>query len=422
MVLAMLGMALPACAQYQAVSGTVLNPDGTPFTGSFLITLTKSSVVNTCTTPASVVPMPGVTVKVTGGTFPSTNLLPTSCLSPRLPYFVQVKDSLNRPVYSDNWYITQTPAGTVNVGTLGDVQLASGITVSVPLAIIGTPTGNQTITQPGGTSLTVNSLIVSGSLSVTGTFSATTLSASAVSASTSVTTPTVTATTVTASGTVQGATVNATSGFTVAGTPLSAAMLSNGVSGTGAVCLATGSACSPSSLFYQTIYANGTPQTQRAALNFSSRFVLTDSSSYTTADLNAPGSGNYTVTYASSPGSSTALAQLDGSGNIGPAAAGANTTTSGYLALGGGIYEEWVQGAVDTGSSELTQTINLPHALSTACYNVQATTWIAAASNSIDAWYQVVSCSTTQVVVQRQGAPGAGWSQNTWPQVFVIGR
>lgn len=318
--LLLLGMCMGLHAQTVAVSGTVTNPDGSPFTGTFLISLTKSSVVNTCSTPPAVVPMPGVTVKVTGGTFPTTNLLATSCLSPRLPYYVQVKDSLNRPVYSDNWYIPQTTAGTVNVGTLGDVQMASGITVSVPQAIISTPVGNQTITQPGGTSLTINSLVVTSSMTISGTLSVTALSASTVSASTSLTTPTVTATTVTASGTVQGATINATSGFTVAGVALSAAMLSNGVSGTGAVCLSSGSACAASSLYYQTVDLNGTGQTQRSALNFSSLFTAADSASpsRTTIGLNAPGSGSYVATYTASPSTSHAPGYFDGAGNLTP--------------------------------------------------------------------------------------------------------
>ena len=42
---------------------------------------------------------------------------------------------------------------------------------------------------------------------------------------------------------ITGTTINATSGFKVGGVALSASNLSNGVSGTGAICLASGSAC-----------------------------------------------------------------------------------------------------------------------------------------------------------------------------------
>jgi hypothetical protein len=308
-----------AYAQTQSVSGTVANPDGSPFTGTFLISLTKSSVVDTCTTPPSIVPMPGVTVHVTGGVFPATVLLPTSCLQPRLPYYVQVTDSLHRPVYSDNWYIPQTTSGTVSIGTLGDVQMASGITVSVPLAIISNPVGNQTITQPGGTSLTVNNLVVTGSFSVTGTFSAGTVSATTVSASTSVVTPLVTATTVTASGTVQGSTINATSGITVGGVALSAAMLSDGVSGTGAICKVFGSLCAFSgALYYQTVEAVGSAMPQQSALDFiSSWFTVTDSvsPSRTVIGLNTTGAESKLVT-AATAGAPGTLAVWDSAGGL----------------------------------------------------------------------------------------------------------
>jgi len=147
-------------AQTVTVSGSVVNPDGSPFKGTFIITLAKSTVVNICTTPNLVVPS-YMSIPV-NGTFPSTAIYATPCLSPRLPYFVRVVDQFNQSVYSDNWYIPLTLSGTVNVGSLGDVKLASGITVAVPLAIISNPSGNQVITQPPGTSLTINNLIVGG--------------------------------------------------------------------------------------------------------------------------------------------------------------------------------------------------------------------------------------------------------------------
>jgi hypothetical protein len=159
-------------AQTALVSGTIQNPDGSPFNGYVSIALTKASLVNACVSPAQVVPFPGLLVKVTAGVFAPTHLLPTSCLTPRLPYYVQVKDAHQRVLFSDNWYIPQTVSGTVDIGMLGSVQLASGITVSVPLALISTPVGNQTIAQPSGTNLTINNLIVSNSFGVTGTFTA----------------------------------------------------------------------------------------------------------------------------------------------------------------------------------------------------------------------------------------------------------
>ena len=74
------------------------------------------------------------------------------------------------------------------------------------------------------------------------------------------------------------------------------------------------------SAYYQTVAANGTVQTQRPVLNFSSRLTVSDSSSpaRTTIDLDAPGTGVFTATYASTPGTSANCAQFDGAGNIVP--------------------------------------------------------------------------------------------------------
>ena len=166
LLLAMLATTLRLCAQTETVNGTVDNPNGSPFNGTFSITLVKSSVVNICATPAQVVPFPGLTVKVVAGVFTATQLIPTSCLMPSLPYYVRVFDSTGKQIYSDNWYVPPVQGGVVNVGTLGSVQLASGIIVSVPLAIISTPSSNQTVTQPSGTTLSVNYLTVTGSFTV----------------------------------------------------------------------------------------------------------------------------------------------------------------------------------------------------------------------------------------------------------------
>jgi hypothetical protein len=152
-------------AQTATVSGTVSNPDGSAFNGVFTISLASGRVNNICSTAAVT---SHLAVSVINGIFPSTQLLPTPCLSPSIPYFVSVTDTTHKPIYTDNWYIPQTLSGAVNVGEMGEVKLASGITVAVPLAIISTPLGNQTITQPAGTYLTVNNLTVTGSLTTSG--------------------------------------------------------------------------------------------------------------------------------------------------------------------------------------------------------------------------------------------------------------
>jgi hypothetical protein len=72
--------------------------------------------------------------------------------------------------------------------------------------------------------------------------------------------------------TITGTTINATTGLQVGGVALSATNLSNGVSGTGAVCLASGSACG----YYQTVALAGTPVAQESELNFVSGLTVTD--------------------------------------------------------------------------------------------------------------------------------------------------
>lgn len=163
-------LSVQAFSQTETVQGNVQNPDGSPFTGEYVISLTRSSVVNVCVSPAQVIPFPGLVVNVVHGVFTPTQMIPTVCLSPSLPYYVRLRDSHGKQIYSDNWYIPQMFGGSVNVGTLGTVQLAAGILVSVPQAIISTPSGSQTITQQAGTNLIVNNLLVSNLLTYQGNY------------------------------------------------------------------------------------------------------------------------------------------------------------------------------------------------------------------------------------------------------------
>ena len=99
------------------------------------------------------------------------------------------------------------------------------------------------------------------------------------------------------------------------------------------------------SFYYQIAMFNGTPQTQRPALNFSQRFSLTDSSTQTTINANAPGTGSIVATETANPGSSTAIAAFDGNGNIAPVGSTYFTVQSngyGYwIQFPGGYKHEW---------------------------------------------------------------------------------
>jgi hypothetical protein len=114
--------------------------------------------------------------------------------------------------------------------------------------------------------------------------------------------------------------VNAANGYLFNGAaPLNHILLGNGSYYADSATIPL-SAISGLNLFYQTIAFGGTAQTQRPTLNFSSRFLLTDSASpaSTTIDLNAPGTGNYVATMTANPGASINCATFDGAGNIVP--------------------------------------------------------------------------------------------------------
>jgi hypothetical protein len=91
-------------------------------------------------------------------------------MSPRVPYYVSVTDTTGRELYHDNWYLPKVLSGNIDVGNLSAERFSGPIILAIPQGIIGTPTGTQTITQPGGTSLVVNgNLIVTSCTGCTNT-------------------------------------------------------------------------------------------------------------------------------------------------------------------------------------------------------------------------------------------------------------
>ncbi len=92
-------------------------------------------------------------------------------------------------------------------------------------------------------------------------------------------------------------------------------------SGSGVTCTSTTCTFNTApAAYYQTMQSFGTAMTQRANLNFSQRFSLSDAAgnNQTNVDANATGSGIYLATALTLPASSTALAKFDGNGNILP--------------------------------------------------------------------------------------------------------
>lgn len=144
----------------QTLRGGLNYSDHSAFNGYFVLSLAKPTVINTCSSPAQVIPAPSSRVIVTDSVLTPVQLVPTSCLQPSLPYYVQLFDSTGTLIYTDNWYIPRSADGNTYIGTLTSVQYAAGITVSLPQAIVSTPVGTQNIVQPAGTTLHINNATI----------------------------------------------------------------------------------------------------------------------------------------------------------------------------------------------------------------------------------------------------------------------
>jgi hypothetical protein len=150
-----------AYAATVSLSGTFRYPDGSPVNGVLAISLAKSAV-NTCSTPAKVIPTATSRIAIVNGTLQggSVAFVETSCLSPALAYWVKVYDQNKSLLYTDNWYLiaTATNPTSVAVDSMDPVFYQQPpVLVSLPGPVVKSPTGNQTIMQPDGTSLLIDS-------------------------------------------------------------------------------------------------------------------------------------------------------------------------------------------------------------------------------------------------------------------------
>lgn len=113
-------MLLCTCAGAQSLlSGTVLNPDGSGFSGRLIFSLAQNASVSTltpCTGPALVVPTETVTVTVTAGVLVSPpTLFSSTCTIPiGVPYNVTAIDMNGNIAFTDQWLVSGNP---YNVGT-----------------------------------------------------------------------------------------------------------------------------------------------------------------------------------------------------------------------------------------------------------------------------------------------------------------
>ncbi len=241
-------------------------------------------------------------------------------------------------------------------------------------------------------------------------------------------------------GTVAGATVQNNFQFQLptVGTPGVASIntvpgaftfTGNGVSCTGTTCTFIAALAS----YYQTMQANGTAEPQRANLNFSQRFELSDASAnnQTNVDANASGNGLYLLTMAGAPGTSTALAQFDGSGNATPLPTPSQCASAGQMvgiAANGNANcqtkDEWstFSGCSfpnDGANLTCINTVTLPVALLDTNYTVSCVEYTNPAVGSVilgNISYSIVSTTSYTVAEMTQG------SSAIWPNYGNYGK
>jgi hypothetical protein len=150
----------------------------------------------------------------------------------------------------------------------------------------------------------------------------------------------------------------------------------------------------------------GTNNTQLATTAF-----VTSSPAFTgtpTAPTAAPGTNTTQL-------ATTAFAKAE----ITAAVSGANVSLSanGYQKLPSGLIIQWGKGAAMT--TEASETVTFPIAFPNTCLSVQCTTDIPSSSINGDAMFQIVSFTSSSIVVFKQGFGNAGTPQS--PYFFAIG-
>ena len=154
-----------------ALTGTFKAPDGSSMSGTLYMSISQQTALSSaggCGGPVEVVPTYQVQIKVIAGAMQgSPNLYGNDCLLPQETYYnVQFKDTSGNLLMTDRW---QLSGSSVDVGTIVSVVITGTTGYLGGVGVVQTvPTGNQTITQPPGTSLSVNAFTVSSALAAPG--------------------------------------------------------------------------------------------------------------------------------------------------------------------------------------------------------------------------------------------------------------
>lgn len=199
---------------------------------------------------------------------------------------------------------------------------------------------------------------------------------------------------------VIGSTVNATVGYQLGGNAPNAHTLC----GNGTVYVDSATPCTALTLFYQTVQANGSAQTQEPALNFSSFFAVTTSGGASNVDPTHVGANktcaNPTTMTVDVYGRTTACT-----------AGGASSvllSQNGYEVYPSGHIHEWGLAADAAGSSiSVTFPLAFPHAV----FSVVATDSFAGSSRIVS----VSSFSTSSFTINNDGTSnGEYWEADGW--------
>lgn len=357
------GLGNPNPIGYAHLTGIVKIPDMVNYNGWLNIKMNRSDIKNICNSPFLAVPRRFSTYKIVDGTpIGLINDLYASqdCMSPRVPYYVEISDTNNIVQSTDNWYVPNEDGGVVDIGYMQESKFTGPIMVAIPQAIISTPIGNQTITQLPGTSLTINGTVnFSGSVGFISPIAFTTINASQINVNG--------ATGASAPLDVNGY-INASAGYLVGG--------SGGA--TGQVLVSDGQSFKPGtvavvfpSLYYQGVAVGGVPFPARNAISFDgSVFKGTDSTSPSQTIIGmVPGPAGIAGSYTNITGITLdiygrALAVATGtSSSVTPRTCNSNGC---YRKEADGTYEMWgTSAAVGTGSNHAAVAISFPVSFTT---------------------------------------------------------
>jgi hypothetical protein len=112
MKLAVLLFIAICCYGQVTITGTFYNPDGSTVNGSVAVSLSKSTVTNTCAS-SQVLTFSPVRANIVNGVLGSMSLYATACLKPSQKYIVKVYGKNNTLLYQGYWTVPNTSSADV---------------------------------------------------------------------------------------------------------------------------------------------------------------------------------------------------------------------------------------------------------------------------------------------------------------------